>query len=39
MNSLLKEKQIQSEKIRILTADLRLIGENQIIAIIFQMAV
>jgi len=39
MNSLLKEKQFQSEKIRILTADLRSIGVNQIIAIIFPMVV
>jgi hypothetical protein len=39
MNSLLKEKQIQSGKIRILTADLRAIGVNQIIAITFPMVV
>jgi hypothetical protein len=39
MNSFLKERIIQPEKIRILTADLGLIDVNQLIAIIFPMVV
>jgi len=39
MNSLLKERKIQPENVRILTADLGLIGVNQISAIIFPMVV
>jgi len=39
MNSLLKERKIQLEKIQILTVDLGSIGVNQILAIIFPMVV
>jgi hypothetical protein len=39
MNLWLKQRKIQPEKIRTLTADLGLIGVNQIIAIIFPSVV